>query len=86
MNSGAGNESAGYRLQSPEPSPDFLRLNVKMKSGRKDLTARRCGGGESLLQIYGRAEPEAGTYGRVLRGHDQMELGHVRRERRGTGG
>lgn len=47
------------------------------------MTFPRYGGGENLLQLYGRAQAQAGVSGRVQSGHDQAELGHVGRRGKG---
>lgn len=41
------------------------------------MGAARYGGGESLLQVSGRAQLESEIAERVQSGHDQTELGHV---------
>lgn len=45
------------------------------------MTAPRCGGRESFLEIKRRAQSGAGTSGRAQSEHAQIKMGHVRRTR-----
>ena len=43
---------------------------MKRRNKKEDMPSLRDGGGESLLQVKRRAQPEAGTSGRVQSVHD----------------
>lgn len=51
-----------------------------------DMSALRSGGGESILQIKGRALLETGISGAVQSENYKAELGHVEREGKERGG
>ena len=57
---------------------------MKERKKERNVIAPRHDGEKGLLGIRGKAQLEAGTYGRGQSGHDP-ELGHVRRGGRGRG-